>query len=106
MPTLRSDAGVYPLGTALSANGAAVSIPGGEYLFAAFGTPAGATVQLQLLLPDQSTWAPVSVYSGSVVQATALPYAQTGVDLPACQVRLGVNGGTSPSVGGYLIGLM
>ena len=106
MPTLRSDANTYTLGTALSTNGAPVSIPGGEYLFAASGTPSGATVQLQILLPDQATWTPVSVYSGSVVQATTLPYAQTGIDLPACQVRLGVNGGTSPSINGYLVGLM
>lgn len=106
MPTIRSDYNTYTLGSALSTNGIPVAIPGGEYMFAAFGTPSGATVQLQVLLPDQATWAPVSVYSGSVVQATTLPYAQTGIDLPACRVRLGVKEGTSPNVGGYLIGLM
>lgn len=104
MPLRRSDDKTYTLGTNLSANSAATQIPGGEYLFTVDGTIGGATVSLQVQMPN-GTWTDVSVYSGSKVSATALPYGQTGIDLPACNVRVGISGGTPSGINGYLSGL-
>lgn len=106
MPTIRSDYNTYTLGSGLAAAGAAsgVQIPGGEYMFAIDGTPGGTTGRLEVLLPD-GRWTPVSVYSGSAVQSTTFPYSQTGVDLPAGQVRVNLSGGTPSGVNAYLIGL-
>lgn len=104
MPLRRSDDKTYTLGTALSATGNAVQIPGGEYLFSVDGTLGGATVSLQFLMPN-GTWTDISVYSGSKVSATTLPYSQTGIDLPACNVRVAINGGGASGVNGYLSGL-
>lgn len=104
MPTNRCDSLKYDLAINLSASGSAVLIPGGEYLFVVEGTPSGATVSLQVQSPN-GTWSDVSVYSGSKVSATALPFAQTGIDLPAGNVRMAATGGTPTGLYAYLIGL-
>ena len=104
MPLRRSDDKTYTLGTNLSANGASVQIPGGEYLFFVDGTPSGGTLSLQIQMPN-GTWSDVSIYSGSKVSATTLPYAQTGIDLPACNGRVAMTGGTPTGVNSYLSGL-
>ena len=106
MPTIRCDYQTYTLCSNVSAAGAGsgVAIPGGEYVFAVDGTPAGTTARLEVLLPD-GTWTGVSVYSGSAVQSTTFPYSQTGIDLPAGQVRVNLSGGTPSAVNAFLIGL-
>lgn len=104
MPLRRSDDKTYTLGTALSATGASVQIPGGEYLFVVDGTVGGATVSLQVQMFN-GTWTDISIYSGSKVSTTTLPYGQTGIDLPACNVRVALTGGTPSGVNSYLSGL-
>jgi hypothetical protein len=100
----RCDSNSYTLAANLSASGASVAIPGGEYIFMAEGTVTGATISLQIQSPN-GTWEDLSVYSGSKVSATALPFAQTGVDLPACNVRMAATGGTPTGLYAYLVGL-
>lgn len=53
------------------------------------------------------TWNRVQVFSGSVLSFTAanLPIAQTGVELPAGNVRLAIIGGVATSIRASLIGL-
>jgi hypothetical protein len=104
MPIRRSDDNSYKLLNNASTTGAAVNIRGGEYQFAANGTPGGATIALQLQMPN-GTWTGVNVFSGSTVQATTLPYTQTSVDLPAGTVRCAITGGSGVSVNAYLVGL-
>lgn len=104
MTIRRADDNAYTLLTNGSATGLAVAIRGGEYLFMADGTVGGATISLQIQTP-QGTWAPVLIFAGSAVSFTALPNSQTGVDLPACNVRLAVTGGAPSAIFGQLIGL-
>lgn len=104
MPIRRADDSAYTLGTNLSATGSAVAVRGGEYLLMVEGTPGGATINLQVQSPG-GTWSPINVYSGSVVQATTLPYSQTGIMLPACNVRIALTGGTPSGINAYLVGL-
>lgn len=107
MSIRRADDNVYNLGTNLTATGQPVNIRGGEYQFSVSGTPGTATTfQLEMLSPS-GLWNRVQVFSGSVLAFTAanLPIAQTGVDLPACNVRLGIIGGTATSINATLIGL-
>jgi hypothetical protein len=104
MTIRRADDNSYTLAASASATGAAVAVKGGEYLFCVDGTPGGATAQLQILMPN-GTWSPVAVFSNSLVSTTTLPFAQTGVDLPACNVRVALNGGTPSGVNAYLVGL-
>lgn len=103
MPVRRADDIQYTLGTALSANGADVLIKGGEYHFMATGTAGGGTVSLQIKFPD-GTYSDVQVFTGSVVKFTALPGNQSGVDLPAGIVRVGIAGGAT-NVNAYLVGV-
>jgi hypothetical protein len=104
MPIRRSDDNKYTLLSNGSATGAAVNIRGGEYQFTADGTPGGATISLQLQTPN-GTWTGVNVFSGSTVQATTLPYAQTSIGLPAGAVRCALNSGTPSGINAYLVGL-
>jgi hypothetical protein len=107
MTVRRADDNLYTLGTGLTATGPAVAIRGGEYQFFLSGTPGSATTfQLETLSPS-GNWSRVQVFSGSVLAFTAanLPIAQTGVDLPACNVRLAIIGGTATSISASLIGL-
>ena len=104
MTVRRCDSLVRQLANNLSATGAAVAIPGGEYIFKAEGTAGGATISLQVQSPN-GTWEDLSVYSGSKVSSAALPYSQTGIDLPAGNVRLAVTGGAPSGLFAYLVGL-
>jgi hypothetical protein len=104
MSIRRADDNVYTLLSNGSATGAAVNIRGGEYLFTAEGTISGATVALQVQTVN-GTWATVSVFSNSAVSTTALPYAQTAIDLPAGTARVVVTGGTPSALFAYLVGL-
>lgn len=104
MTVRRADDTAYTLATNASANGASVAIKGGEYFFLAEGTAGGSTISLQVQSPN-NTWVDVSVYSGSVVKSTTLPYSQTGIDLPAGNVRLGVTGGSPSTLSASLFGL-
>jgi hypothetical protein len=45
------------------------------------------------------------VFSNSAVSTTALPYAQTAIDLPAGSVRASITGGAGVSVSANLVGL-
>ncbi len=104
MPIRRGDDRQYTLLSNGSATGSAVQIPGGEYIFMADGTPAGATAALQVQMPN-GNWATVTVFTNSPVQSTTLPYSQTGIDLPAGNVRIALTGGSPTGVYSYLIGL-
>lgn len=103
MPLRRSDDTQYSLGTGLSATGNAVAIKGGYYTFTVEGTATGATASLQLQAPS-GTWVDVAIFSGSVVKTTTLPYAQSGIALPAGNVRVALTGGTPTGVAASLIG--
>ena len=104
MTIRRADDNRYTLLNNASATGAGVNIRGGEYKFFVNGTPAGATVSLQVQMPN-GTWTGVNVFSGSTVQATALPYSQTSIDLPAGNVRCALTGGAPTGINAFLVGL-
>lgn len=104
MTVRRCDSSSYTLASNLSASGAAVHIPGGEYMFTAEGTPAGATVGLQMQTSNGS-WVTVQVFTGSQVQSATLPFSQTGIDLPDCYVRMAAIGGTPTGLYAFLHGL-
>lgn len=71
-----------------SATGSAVVWPGGRGSFLAAGTFGGATVKLQVLGPDGTTWIDAGTY-------TTLTAAGVGnFDLPQGQIRASVSGGT------------
>ena len=72
-----------------SATGAAKGWPGGAGVFTATGTFGGATVKLQQLGPDGTTWLDIS---GDAV--TLSTPGQGGFVLPAGPVRAAVVGGT------------
>lgn len=73
-----------------SATGSAASWAGGEGAFVVVGTLSGATVTLQTLGPDGSTW--VAVGDDAALDAAGA----CGFSLPPCQIRAAVSGG-SPS---------
>lgn len=103
MTLRRADDNQYTLLANGTATGNPVAIKGGEYIFMAEGTAAGATISLQVQTP-QGNWAPVLIFAGSAVSFTALPNSQTGIDLPAGNVRVNISG--SPTgVYAYIIGL-
>jgi len=104
MPIRRADDVQYVLGSNVSASGSAVSIKGGEYIFTVEGTAGGSTASLQVKSPN-GTWSDISIFSGSVVKSTTLPYSQTGIDLPAGDVRIALTGGSPSAVYAYLVGL-
>lgn len=104
MSVRRADDVAYTLAANASGTGSGVVIKGGEYIFTVEGTAGGTTVSLQVQTLNGS-WSDISVYSGSVVKSTALPYAQTGIDLPGGSVRLACTGGTPSAVYAYLVGL-
>jgi len=104
MPIRRCDATSYTLLSNGSANGAAVAIPGGEYTFTAEGTVGASTISLQMQTA-QGTWTDVQVFSGSAVKSTTLPFSQTGISLPACNVRMAATGGTPSALYSFLHGV-
>lgn len=103
MPIRRADDTSYTLGSNISATGASTAIKGGEYMFTVEGTAGGTTTSLQVQSLN-GVWSDISVYSGSVVKSTTLPYVQTGISLPAGNVRVALTGGTPSAVYAYLVG--
>ncbi len=104
MPVRRCDSDRYTLASNLSATGPSVMIPGGEYQFSVEGVVNGSTISLQIQSRN-GTWGDVTVYSGSVVKSAALPYSQTGIDLPSGNVRMAVTGGAPSGLFASLVGL-
>lgn len=103
----RADCALYSLGSAIAAAtaGAAIAVFGGNYMFMTDGTAGGATVSLQILLPDGS-WAPVQALAGGTLISTAtLPYTASQIYLPAGNVRVNVAGGSGSSVNAWLVGI-
>lgn len=104
MTVRRSDDRQYVLVSAASATGADVAIPGGEYTFMASGTIGGSTISLQIKLPDGSYTDIKSLNGNTLVNSTTLPFAAASVDLPACNVRAALTGGTPSNVSAWLVG--
>ena len=104
MPVRRCDSNSYTLASNLSATGAAVAIPGGEYTFTADGTAGGSTISLQAR-SQNGTWSDVQIHAASAVKSTTLPYAQTSITLPACNVRMAATGGSPSGLNSQLTGL-
>jgi hypothetical protein len=104
MPARRADDSIYALLVNGSATGSAVSIKGGEYTVFFDGSLSGATVSLQVQSPS-GQWVDVSVFTNNVVKYTNLPASQTGIDLPAGDVRCALIGGAPSGVNAHLVGL-
>lgn len=104
MSIRRADDVSYTLLSAGSATGSAVAIKGGEYIVYFDGTIGGSTVSLQSQSPS-GVWMDVEVFTGSAIKYTSLPRSQTGVDLPAGNVRCACVGGTPSGINCYLVGL-
>ena len=104
MPIRRADDNNYILASNASATGSAFAVKGGEYLFTAEGTVGGSTISLQIQTPN-GTWADVQVFAASPVKSTTLPYIQTGITLPAGNVRMAATGGAPSALYSNLIGL-
>lgn len=104
MPIRRGDDLSYTLLSNGSANGSAVAIRGGEYMFVAEGTVGGSTISLQVQNPN-GNWVDVQVYTGAIVKFTVLPANQTAIDLPASNVRCACTGGTPSGINAWLVGL-
>ena len=105
MPVNRCDPLAYNLASNLSATGASVMIPGGEYQFSAEGVAGGSTISLQFQAPFTTTWIDVQVFNGSPVKSATLPFSQTGIELPAGNVRMAATGGAPSGLNASLIGL-
>lgn len=104
MSVRRADDNAYTLATNASATGSAVAIMGGEYQFLAEGTVGASAISLQMQSPN-GTWADVQVFAASAVKFTTLPNAQTGIDLPAGNVRMAATGGAPSALYASLVGL-
>ncbi len=104
MPIRRADDTLYTLLSSGSASGSAVQIKGGEYHFMVEGTVGSSTISLQIQTPNGS-WTDVQVFTGSVVKFTTLPGNQSGISLPAGNVRCACTGGTPSAIYAYLVGL-
>ena len=104
MTVRRSDDRQYVLATAATATGSDVALPGGEYVFMASGTIGGSTLSLQIKLPDGSYADVKSLNGNTLVNTTSLPFAATALDLPACNVRVALTGGTPSNISAWLVG--
>lgn len=104
MPIRRCDDNAYTLLSNGSASGSAVRINGGEYHFLVEGTVGSSTISLQVQSPS-GVWSDVQIFAGSIVKFTTLPGNQSGIDLPAGNVRCACTGGTPSGINAYLIGL-
>lgn len=104
MPNRRADDTAYVLGTNLNATGQPVAVKGGAYTVFFDGTPSGATVRLEAQSPS-GVWMVVEVFTSAAISYTVLPRSQTGISLPACNVRVGINGGSPTGINCHLIGL-
>lgn len=82
-----------------SSTGSAFVWRGGRGHFAASGTFGGATVKLQFLGPDGSTWIDAGTY-------TTLTAAGAGnFDLPEGQIRAAVSGGSPSGIYAVAVGV-
>ena len=104
MPIRRADDQAYTLLSSGAATGSAVAIKGGEYIVFFDGTISGATVSLQVQAPS-GVWSDVEVFTGQKVSYTTLPRSQTGISLPAGNVRCNLAGGTPSGINATIIGL-
>lgn len=104
MSTRRADDLSYTLLSNGSATGAATPIKGGTYIVQFSGTISGATISLQVQ-DLAGAWADVEVFTANAIRYTTLPKAQTGVNLPAGNVRVALTGGTPSGINAYLVGL-
>lgn len=104
MPIRRADDQTYTLLLGGTATGSAVAIKGGEYHFMVDGTIGLSTASLQIQTPS-GAWTDVQVFTGSVVKFTTLPGNQSGIDLPAGNVRCALVGGSPTGINAYLVGL-
>lgn len=104
MTLRRADDTAYTLAINASATGNAVAVRGGEYVVFFDGNPGGATISLQIQSPN-GTWIDASVFTNSIIKYTNLPASQTGIDLPACNVRMAATGGSPTGIYAYLVGL-
>lgn len=104
MPNRRADDTSYTLLSNGSATGAAIPIKGGEYIVYFDGTLTGATISLQTQSPN-GTWMDVEVFTANPVRYTSTPRSQTGIDLPAGNVRCALSGGSPTGIYAYLVGL-
>ena len=110
MPIRRADDITYTLATAATStatgvnSGNGVAIKGGEYHFMVDGTVGSSTISLQIQTPT-GVWTDVQIYTGSIVKFTVLPANQSGIDLPAGNVRMAATGGTPSGLNAYLVGL-
>lgn len=75
-----------------SATGDAMDWSGGTGVFAVTATWSGATVKLQAMLPDGSTWGDVGA------NTTLTADGMGGFVLPPCRVRAAVSGGPPSGV--------
>lgn len=103
MPLRRADDTFYTLLSNGNATGNPVLIRGGEYTVFFEGTLGGATVSLQIQTPSGG-WTNVDVYTGATISYTTIPRAQTGILLPACNVRAALSGGTPSGMNVTLVG--
>lgn len=89
---------VLDFSAALSAdgNGPAVKAKGGRYVLQASGTFGGGTVALQVLLPDNATWANAGPQNGQATSFTAA--GSCAVNLLPGQYRVALTGSTAPAV--------
>jgi len=104
MSTRRCDSNKYTLASNLSATGPSVMIPGGEYFFSAEGVAGGSTISLQIQSLN-GTWGDVAMFTGSAVKTVTLPFSQTGIDLPAGNIRMAVTGGAPSALYASLVGI-
>jgi hypothetical protein len=104
MPIRRADDTSYNLQFNGSTTGSAVAVKGGEYLFTVEGTVGASTISLQVQTPS-GAWVDLQVFTGAKVSFAVLPGNQTGIVLPACNVRCACTGGTPSGITSYLIGL-
>lgn len=104
MPVRRADDNSYTLASNASATGSAVAIKGGEYQFLVDGTVGASAISLQMQNPN-GAWSDVQVFAASAVKFTTLPNTQTGIDLPAGNVRMAATGGAPSGLNAFLVGL-
>jgi len=86
----------FTLLSAGAATGAAVPMHlAGDYIFSVAGTFGGATVGIDMLGPDGSTWIALNDASGAIAITAA---GAIGVSLPIGSYRASITGGAGVSV--------
>jgi alpha-D-ribose 1-methylphosphonate 5-phosphate C-P lyase len=83
-----------------TATGPSMYFGGGSCLFMFVPGTGGATVTLQILGPDGTTWIPITGASGTTAAAVSL-------SLPSGNYRVAVTGGTTPAgIHAQLLGVL